>query len=434
MTQPNASQQNTSQPNTGQTAPTVEFRPLRPGLIAGARQELTVQLLIHPAPAPQRRGERLPLNLALVIDRSGSMSGEPLEMAREAIVAALRQLQPQDRVSVVSFDDEVRVEVPSGPVLDLNAMIAQVMQIRSGGRTALYDGWMEGATQVAGHLNQEGLNRVILLSDGQANHGLTDAREIARHVRGLAERGVSTTTLGFGRSYDETLLLGMASAGDGNFEHIETAGSLPTFFESELQGLTRTSGRTVSLGLEPNPEYGAQVLETLNDLTLNTLGRYQLGNLVEGQPVSVVVKLQLTAPAPGHAPLGVTRVRLAWTGLDGVRRKVRAQLNLPVLSQAEYDALPDDPQVIEAALLLSMARTQTLAVQAMDRGDRGMATSYFSDVVGMAQSMPSPSVEMTATLLESQDLQRLYDGGDDLMARKRAVSQSHGRSQSKPRK
>ena len=419
---------------TQPTTPTITFRPLKAALIAGRMQDLTLLIRIDPAPAPQRSGARLPLNLALVLDRSGSMSGEPLETAKQAVVAALRQLHPQDRVSVVSFDDEVRVEVPSGPVRDLDALIAQVMRIDSGGSTALYDGWLEGATQVAGHLNGEGLNRVILLSDGQANAGLTDAHEIARRVAGLAERGVSTTTLGFGRHYDETLLLGMATVGDGNFEHIETARSLPTFFESELQGLTRTSGRTVSLGLEPNPEYGTRTLEVLNDLTLNDLGRYQLGNLVEGQPINVVAKLQLTAPAQSKAPLGVTRVRLAWTGLDGVRRRVRAQLDLPVLSQAEHDALPEDPEVVEAALLLTMAQRQRLAVQAMDRGDRAGATSYFSDVVGIAQSMPSPSAEMSASLHESQDLQRLYAEGDDLLARKRALSQAHNRSQSKPRK
>lgn len=415
-------------------APTISFRPLKPALIAGRLQELTLLIRLHPAPAPQRRGTRLPLNLALVLDRSGSMSGEPLETAKEAIVAALRQLQAQDRVSVVSFDDEVRVEIPSGPVRDLDALIQKVMRIECGGSTALYDGWMEGATQVAAHLNREGLNRVILLSDGQANHGLMDRHEIARRVAGLSERGVSTTTLGFGRSYDETLLLGMATAGDGNFEHIETARSLPTFFESELQGLTRTSGRTVSLGLEPNPEYGAQVMEVLNNLTLNTLGRYQLGNLVEGQPVSVVLKMQLTAPVHSTLPAGVTRVRLAWTGLDGVRRKVRTQLDLPVVSQAEYDALPEDPEVVEAALLLTMAQRQRLAIGAMDRGDRTGAMEQLHRVVRMAEDVPSPSAEMSASLLESQELQRMYLEGDEMMARKRALSQSYSRSQSKPRK
>ena len=253
-------------------------------------------------------------------------------------------------------------------------------------------------------------------------------------MAGLSERGVSTTTLGFGRDYDETLLLGMATAGDGNFEHIETARSLPTFFESELQGLTRTSGRTVSLGLEPNPEYGAHVLEVLNDLTQNSLGRYQLGNLVEGQPVNVVVKLKLSVPARSEAPLGVTRVRLAWTGLDGVRRKVRTQLDLPVLSQAEYDALPEDPEVVEAVSLLSMAQRQRLAIAAMDRGDRAGARERFSQVVRMAEDIQSPSAEVTASLLESRNLLRMYDEGDEILARKRALSQSHNRSQSKPRK
>jgi Ca-activated chloride channel homolog len=419
---------------TQPSVPITEFRPLKPALIAGRLQELTLLIRLHPARAPQRSGNRLPLNLALVLDRSGSMSGEPLETAKQAIVAALRQLHAQDRVSVVSFDDEVRVEIPSGQLRELDALIAQVMRIESGGSTALYDGWMEGATQVAVHLNQRGLNRVILLSDGQANHGLMDGSEIARRVAGLSERGVSTTTLGFGRDYDETLLLGMATTGDGNFEHIETTSSLPTFFESELQGLTRTSGRTVSLGLEPNPEYGVQVLEVLNDLKRNSLDRCQLGNLVEGQPLSVVVKLQLTAPAQRSFPAGVTRVRLAWTGLDGVRRKVRTQLDLPVVSQAEYDALPEDPEVLEAALLLAMARRQQLAIDAMDQGDRAGARKYLLEVVGMAQSVPSPSAELSASLLESQDLQRLYNEGDDRLARKRALSQSHNRSQSKPRK
>ena len=420
--------------STPPSAPTTEFRTIKPALIAGRTQELTLLIRLHPAPAPMRSGKRLPLNLALVLDRSGSMSGEPLETAKQAIVAALRQLHAQDRVSVVSFDDEVKVEIPSGPVQNLDVLIAQVMRIQCGGSTALYDGWMEGASQVAAQLNREGLNRVILLSDGQANHGLSDAREIARHVRGLAERGVSTTTLGFGRDYDETLLLGMATAGDGNFEHIETASTLPTFFESELQGLTRTSGRTVSLGLEPNAEYGAQVLEVLNELPQNNLGRYQLGNLVEGQPVNVVARLQLRVPERAEAPLGVTRVRLAWTGLDGVRRKVRTQLNLPVLSQTEYDALPEDAEVVEAVSLLSMAQRQRLAIAAIDSGDRAGARNYFSDVVGIALSAPSPSAEMSASLLESQELQRLYLEGDELMARKRALSQSHNRSQSKPRK
>jgi len=424
MTQPNA--------NPTSTRPTVEFRPLKPALIAGRTQDLTLLIRVHPAPAPRRSGGRPPLNLALVLDRSGSMAGEPLEMAKEAIVAALRQLRPEDRVSVVSFDDEVRLDVPSVLARDLEALIAQVRTITSGSSTALYDGWMAGATQVATHLNPQGLNRVILLSDGQANHGLTDAREIARRVAGLSERGVSTTTLGFGRGYDENLLLAMATSGDGNFEHIEQAGKLPTFFESELQGLSRTSGRTVSLGLEPNGEYRCEVLEVLNDLQRNGFGRLQLPNLVEGQPINVVARVRLTAPVQGIP--GVLRTRLAWTGLDGARQKIRMQFDLPLVGQAAYDALPDDAEVFETATLLEMAKRQQRAVRAMDAGDRAGAMDHLNEVVAMGQAMPSPSAEVTATLAESRELQGLYREGEDGLARKRAMSQAYNRSQSKPRR
>ncbi|GGR35924.1 vWA domain-containing protein [Deinococcus ruber] len=417
-----------------QTHPLIEIRPLKPALKANGVQTVTALIRLHPAAAPQRSGGRLPLNLSLVLDRSGSMSGQPLEMAKQAIVAALRQLRPHDRVSVVSFDDTVQIEVPSTLAHDPEALIAQVQGIHSGGSTALHNGWLEGATQVAAHLSQGGLNRVILLSDGQANCGLVDPSEIARHVRGLTERGVSTTTMGFGSHYDENLLLGMATAGDGNFEHIEDARTLPTFFESELQGLTRTSGRTVSVGLEPNPQLQGEVTEVLNDLVRNSLGRYQLGNLVEGQPLNVVARVQVTVPINAASPLGVTRVRLAWTGLDGVRHSIRAQLDLPVLDAAAYDALPDDAEVAEAVSLLTMAQRKQQAIQAMDRGDRASALDFLTEVVGMAQSMPSPSPEAAASLVESTELQRLYAQGEDRLARKRALSQSYARSQSKPRK
>ena len=362
------------------------------------------------------------------------MSGPPLDMAKQAIVSALRQLRPQDRVSVVSFDDTVRVEILSTFATDPERLAAQVQRIQSGGSTALHAGWLEGATQVAAHLNTGGLNRVILLSDGQANAGLQDPREIARQVRGLAERGVSTTCMGFGAHYDEDLLIGMATAGDGSFEHIEDAHTLPTFFESELMGLSRTSGRSVSLGIEPNREYRAELLEVLNDLTLNDHGRLQLANLIAGQPLNVVLRLQLTVPAAQADEVGVTRVRLAWTGLDGVRRRIRTQLNLPALAKADYDVLPEDQDVAEAAALLRMAEQQRAAVRAMDAGDRAGAMDFLGTVRQIGAALPSPSPQAAAAVADSTALEQLYAHGQDGLARKRALLQSRNRSQSKPSK
>ena len=127
----------------------------------------------------------------------------------------------------------------------------------------------------------------------------------------------------------------MAVAGDGNFEHIEDADDLPRFFDAEFSGLARTTGHTVSLGIEPNPALGSLRQEVLNDLQRNPLGRLQLPNLIAGRPTEVVLTLQVPAQAV-QTSLGVTRVRLAWTGRDGIRRTLRAQLNLPVMAEQTY--------------------------------------------------------------------------------------------------
>ncbi|MFL0770766.1 MAG: VWA domain-containing protein, partial [Prochlorococcus sp.] len=140
--------------------------------------------------------QRPPLNLALVIDRSGSMSGAKLSNARKAACFLAGELTARDRLAIVSFDDEIRVVVPSQPVRDPQPFIAAINTITSGGCTALFDGWLAGAMQVAEHLNPAALNRVLLLSDGQANDGLTDQDEIAEKVAGLGQRGVSTSAFG----------------------------------------------------------------------------------------------------------------------------------------------------------------------------------------------------------------------------------------------
>ncbi len=416
------------------TTPRIEFRSLRPALLAGHTTTLTLLIRVHPAPTSGQTTRRPPLNLAFVIDRSGSMSGTPLQMARQAAVAAVRQMRPDDRVSVVAFDQQVDVIVPSQPVTDREAIIRAIDGIDDRGSTDLHSGWLEGATQVAQHLTPGALNRVIILSDGQANAGVTDRGEIARDVRGLTERGISTTAIGLGAHYDEELLLAIADAGDGNFEHVEDPARLPTFFEEELQGLTRTTGRMVSLGLEPNPEFGVQVQDVLTALTRNTYGRLQLPNLVDGRAVEVVVTLTVPAPAqPAGRTLGVTRVRLAWTGTDGKRQTRRAQLDLPLLDAAAYEALPEDPAVLEAQALQQAARLKREAVSAMDRGDLFAAQEHLRSVQGLIASAP-----MSAEVLhhELQDLQAVAGAmasGDAALSRKRALSQVDARTRSKRR-
>ncbi|WP_135229990.1 vWA domain-containing protein [Deinococcus fonticola] len=411
--------------------PRIELLPLKAALPAGQDSELTVLARLSPAQPVDTSGPRPPLNLALVIDRSGSMSGHPLAMARQAAQAGIRLLEPHDRVSVVIFDDEVETLIPSQQVTDPEKLCCEIERITSGGSTALHAGWLDGAMQVAQFTDQRALNRVLLLSDGQANQGKRHISEIVPDVRGLTARQVSTSTMGLGRHYDEDLLRGMAEAGDGNFEHIEHASQLPGFFETEFHGMSRTTGHTVSLGIEPNPEVGSLRTEILNDLQMNDLRRAQLPNLIAGRPLEVVFTLQVPAQAE-QAEQGVLRVRLAWTGRDGIRRKQRAQLNMPVLPGEQFDALTENADVRVALEVQLNAKAKRDAVHLMDRGDYAGSQRVLrnrQDVYAAHAPMaPAPVREQ-----ELAEMSELIDGlmEDRQLTRKRAASQNYNRSRSK---
>lgn len=412
------------------SAPRLELLPLKAALPAGRDSELTVLARIHPAPAPQAAQVRPPLNLALVLDRSGSMSGRPLEMARRAAGVALRRLQPHDRVSLVTFDHTVETVLPPQLAADPGALCREVDRITAGGATALHAGWLEGALLAAQHLDPRALNRVLLLSDGQANRGETRPDVIAAQVRGLTGRGVSTSTIGLGHHYDEALLQAMADAGDGNYEHLEDEEALPAYFAAELQGLARTTGHTVSLGIEPNPALGSRRVEVVNDLPRNELGRSQLANLVDGRVLEVVFTLHVPAQME-TADLGVTRVRLAWTGRDGVRRKARVQLNLPVVGQAACDALPEDPRVRLPLERLRAARVREEAVAYAAAGSPQLSREALSRerarLLREVPSLPGLGAEIDALGALDEAF-----GEDEGLARKRARSQSYNTRRSKP--
>lgn len=353
--------------------PTLRFRPLRPAVAADAASSLDLLITITPPPPPPdgTNQPRRPLNLALVIDRSGSMSGTKLSYARKAARFLAGQLTAADRLAIVTFDDEVQVLVPSRPAGDPQPFIGAINTIHSGGCTALHDGWLAGAEQVAAQLEPSALNRVLLLSDGHANSGLTDQEQIAAHVAGLTQRGISTSAFGLGLDFDEDLMGAIATAGDGTLAHIESPHQLPDLYASELKGLANTAGRKVSIGI--HAKNGAEVLDVLNDLPRTSYGNYQLPSLRLGQELNVGVRLQLPAWQPNQE---VCSVRLAWDAPgDGVRHKLIEHLSLPVKASADLEQLSRDEEVAEEFAVLQANRARRQAMEQLDRGDVRAAES-----------------------------------------------------------
>ena len=381
-------------------------------------QSTTMHVLIRiHAPAARANPTRVPLNLALVLDRSGSMSGAKLEYAKAAAQYVLEHLEPVDRVSVVSFDDRVEIPLPSSFARRIH--VGRVLgQITDRGGTNLHGGWLEGGTQVAAHLQPGALNRVMLLSDGLANVGETNADRIASDVRGLAARGISTSALGVGRDFDEDMMQAIAQSGDGNYHFIEHPSQLPHLFAAELAGLKNTFARTVSLGLEVGG--GVEVLDVLNDLPRNDHGRLLLPNLMHGSTLEVLVKLRL--PAAGN--LEALRVRLAYTPADGAERSVqREAIHVSGTDDATYRAQSAHPDVLEARALFEVARAKSEIIAQLDRGDDAAAGAVLSAQSAMLAAAPaSPRILREMDFLEglTSELSK-----DRAVTRKRASAQRY---------
>lgn len=185
--------------------------------------------------------ERAPIDLAFALDRSGSMNGpNKIELVKQAVVAAVDQLQDSDRAALVVFDNQIDTLHDLTP-LDADHrrhLEIATRSIYARGATNLSDGWMEAARQLQqGGQNEHRIQRTLLLTDGRANHGITNPSRLATHASELREGRVTTSAIGVGRGFDEMLLSRLSESGGGNFQYIAEASELEAFFSEEIRSL-----------------------------------------------------------------------------------------------------------------------------------------------------------------------------------------------------
>jgi hypothetical protein len=250
--------------------------------------------------APLKKG-RDPLHLALVLDRSGSMGGPKIALAREAVRLALQALRPADRFSLIVYDEEVTAVVESVKATAearRNAM-TKLAGIDARGSTDLHGGWRAGCDQLAAHLGATDVGRCLLLTDGLANVGIDDPAELVSLASAARkDRCAATSTFGVGADFDERLLHGMADASGGRFYFIEQPAQIPDLLASELGELLQVVARDACLTLQLPKGVAAAPLNALETAAVTGGIEIRLGDLVSGQQLDVVVAL--TFPA-GHA-------------------------------------------------------------------------------------------------------------------------------------
>ncbi len=325
-------------------------------------------LLTFIAPEPARATTRPPLNVSFVIDRSGSMGGTKIALARDAVVQALRMLRDTDRFSVIAYDNEIDVVVPSTHATAEAVRNAgeRVKELEARGSTDLSGGWLKGCEQIAQHLDPEMTARCLLLSDGLANAGIQDRDELARHSKALAERGIRTSCLGIGNDYDERLLEAIASASGGHAYDVEQAVQIPDILTSELGEALEIVAKDVVITVRPG---AGMSVTTLNRYPLEAKSdgsvALALGDLAARQEVALVFRMKFpsgTAKSALSASFKVSDAR-------GALPAPETDILWTFADHAANDAQPRNRQVDHAVATLYAAAARAEALE-MNRAGR----------------------------------------------------------------
>ncbi|MDB4459232.1 VWA domain-containing protein, partial [bacterium] len=205
----------------------------KPVMIAGEKQTTFLKVGLTGFELGDE-SERAPVNVCIVLDKSGSMSGGKIEQAREAAKMAIGRLNSNDIVSVVVYDSTVKVLVPATKVSDKGSIFAQIDKIDSGGNTALFGGVSKGAAELRKFLSEDRVNRMFLLSDGQANVGPSAPGDLGELGASLSKEGISVTTIGLGLGYNEDLMYTLALKSDGSHSFVKEAAQLTKIFDEDF--------------------------------------------------------------------------------------------------------------------------------------------------------------------------------------------------------
>ncbi len=259
--------------------------------------------------------KRAPVNLAIVLDRSGSMSGEKLRKAKDAARMLVGMLQPNDIFSLITYHTNVEVLVPATKATDKASILRKINSIRPGGFTALFGGVSKGIAEVRKFLNKSRINRVILLSDGLANVGPSSPNALGRLGEASAKQHIAITTVGLGLGYNEDLMTQLARRSDGNHGFAKNAADLNRIFRAELGDLFSVVAQEVAVKIDCMP--GIRPVRIL-DRPAEIRGRHvrlQLNQLYSRQEKYFLLEVEVPAQTSLLAR-NVCTVRLSYANMQ----------------------------------------------------------------------------------------------------------------------
>ncbi|MEP6670788.1 MAG: VWA domain-containing protein [Chthoniobacter sp.] len=371
---------------------TLRVTPERDLLYSHGPREVVVQIDIDGRKPDS--SHHTPMNLAVVLDRSGSMQGPKIEKARQAACLAIDQLASDDYFSLVIFDNETELLIPPDRVGDerhRDALKERVNHIGPRGGTAIYAGVKLGAEQLRRNFDKERVNRVILLSDGLANVGPSRPTDLATLGRDLRRDGVSVSTIGLGDDYNEDLMTALAEASEANYYYVKDAEKLPSIFAQELGATRSIVARGIIIRITV-PE-GVRLREIIGRPEIDCSGhtvQIQFPEYFGGDKRRFLARCVVEKAV--SEPLDVAMVDLKYEATEGAKaapQQQNARISFTDEERKSEDSLR--PDVAKGVAILNNCLVKEKAVRLADEGRSKDAADLLRSQASINAAAPAPA-------------------------------------------
>ena len=337
-----------------------------------------VYLLIEAVPAASAAQVQMPLNLGLVLDKSGSMQGKKIQNLREAAKLVVDRLGPKDLISIVAFSDRKYLIAASQPVSDKEGLKREIDRIRDGGGTAISGGMAQGLTELEKRHGTDRISRMLLLTDGQT---FGDEKQCKKLAEKAGSEGIVVNALGLGDDWNEDLLDDIAQTSGGVVDFIDSPDKIITFFDQAVKSMQDTVIQHAQLvlrlanGIAPRQVW--QVLPIISNLGYRPLSdrdvQVGLGELEKGQARSLLIEV-LVGPRPaGRYRIAQAEISYDIPGLQLVGEKVKADILLELTADItlprQYDA-----EVMNIVEKVTAFKLQTRALEEAKLGNMAGAS------------------------------------------------------------
>lgn len=357
----------------------------RPVLPADTRETAIIKVSLDGRAAPVTK--RAPVNLALVIDKSGSMGGEKIARARDAAIEAVRRLDRNDRVTLIAFDNDVHTLYPAAPVGDGREIEACINEITANGGTNLHGGVTVGAAQLRRRIEDNFIHRIVLLSDGQANVGPSSPDQLGRLGAQLVQDGISVSTIGLGLGFNEDLMTRLALRSDGNTYFAENSDDLAGIFQRELGDVLSVVARRVVVEIEfPDGARPVRIVGREGRVEDRRVV-VELNQLYGGQEKFVLIETELS-PAKSAATREVATATLRYEDAADARAGSQTASVAASFTAKPAEVVAAANKQVQADYAANlMAETKDKVVVLVDAGRRDEAAEELRSVGSMLSSM-----------------------------------------------